>query len=140
MVDRTWLKKAEQYWEVSEELVEPHWRLKGVVRKCLELFVYGSFKDAEEFAQLGNIIQEAQFDRWVLGRKGRAHGSLLSRWTGRDAHKEIRQARQGSVSYDSEEKAKESIEKMKTKVDAVKKLEKRVAEGEGSQTVKLDGN
>ena len=114
VVDRTWLKKAEEVFQISEAVVEPHWRLKGAVCKPLEVFVHSNFRDEEEFKQFGSIIQAASSDRWVISQKSVAHGSLLSHWTIRDSRKEIRKAKQGLVLFGSKEKAKENVKNLKT--------------------------
>jgi len=95
VVDHTWLKKAAELFQINEQVVEPHWRLKGAVRMPLELVVHDSFKEQEEFVQFSKIIRQAQSTRWVVGQKGMAHGSLLSHWIVRDSRKELRQAKRG---------------------------------------------
>jgi hypothetical protein len=114
VVDRTWLKKAEEVFQISETVVEPHWRLKGAVCKPLELFVHSNFGEQEEFKEFGSIIEAANSDRWIVHQKSIENGSLLSHWTIRDFRRQIRKAKQGLVLFGSKEKAKENVKKLKT--------------------------
>ena len=117
VIDRTWLKKAEEYFQISDAMVEPHWRLKGAVHKPLEVFVHSSFRDKEESAHFISTIQAARSDRWVVSQTSVANGSLLSHWTVRDSRREIRQDKHGLVLFETREKAKENAKKQKKQAE-----------------------
>lgn len=124
VVDRAWLKKAEEVFQMGGSLVEPHWRLKGAVRKPLELFVDDSFRYSN--AHYTSIIRKAQSDAWVISQNSVASGALLSHWTVRDHRKEIHKPTQGIVLYENGEKARENAKKKKPQQKEIDKWYKKV--------------
>ena len=139
LVDRAWLEQAKELHGDTGYLLEPHWKLKGAMKKPMELHMTEEFM--AKWEEIAILIAEAKGDRL---RKAEFTGdvSLQSRWTVVKRHEDVRQEKKAIILCRDAEQAKELSEKqaaLKAKEQELKEIVKKLAETK-PQPLSLMGN